>query len=164
MLGGIGGRRWRGRPRMRWLDGITDSMDISLSWWRTGSSGVLWFMRSQRVRHDWATELNWTELKGGLWLSDNRLLRYQSLLLEGPIVQLKTCSALNPATFLPEWLDKKPEHDCHQVLALNYSAREGLKDKRLENPDETMFTDGSSFVDKGDHKAGFAVVTLSKIF
>ena len=31
MLGGIGGRRRRGRPRMRWLDGITDLMDVSLS-------------------------------------------------------------------------------------------------------------------------------------
>ena len=35
------------------------------SWWWTGRHGVLWFMRSQRVGHDWATELNWTE---GLWV------------------------------------------------------------------------------------------------
>ena len=33
----------------------------SRSWWWTGRSGVLWFMGSQRVRHDWVTELNWTE-------------------------------------------------------------------------------------------------------
>ena len=34
-------------------------------WW-TGRPGVLWFMGSQRVRHDWATELNWTIVSGGL--------------------------------------------------------------------------------------------------
>ena len=33
----------------------------SRCWWLTGRSGVLWFMRLQRVGHDWATELNWTE-------------------------------------------------------------------------------------------------------
>ena len=64
MLGGIGGRRRRGRQRMRWLDGITYSMHTwvwvnSRSWWRTGRPGVLWFMGSQRVGHDWVTELNW---------------------------------------------------------------------------------------------------------
>ena len=34
----------------------------SRSWWWTGRPGVLWFMESQRVGHDWAPELNWTEL------------------------------------------------------------------------------------------------------
>ena len=38
------------------------------SWWGTGRPGVLWFMGSQRVGHDWATELNWAELAGVLYL------------------------------------------------------------------------------------------------
>ena len=67
MLGGIGGRRRRGQQRMRWLDSITNCMDMSLSKlrevvmdreaWRAAIHGVT------IIRHDSATELNWIYLQ-----------------------------------------------------------------------------------------------------
>ena len=70
---------------------------------------------------------------------------------------------LNPATFLPEKQNETPDHDCSQFLTLNYAAREDLVDTPLDNPDMEIFTDGSSFVRDGKHKAGYAMVTAEQV-
>ena len=107
MPGKIEGRRRRGRWRMRWLDGITDSMDMVLgrlqsSWWWTGRPGMLRFMGSQRVWHDWAIELNWTEF--------NKLMIYKC-------IHIFTISKLQHNTrwhyeFIFNWLFKNWTSKC----------------------------------------------------
>ena len=108
MLGGIGGRKRRGRQRMRWLDGIhwLDGREWvwvnSGSRWWTGRPGLLRFMGSRRVGHDWATGLNWTEYGSS---------KYYLLLLLNHFSRVQLCAT--------------PQTAAHQApLSLGFSRQE----------------------------------------
>ena len=111
MLGRIGGRRRRRRQRMRWLNGITNLMDMSLSelrgWWWTGRPGVLEFMGLQRVRHDWVTELKlviaFLPRKALISSLISWLQSPYAVILEPPKIKSLTVSTVSPSI-------------CHEVM------------------------------------------------
>ena len=113
MLGKTEGRGRRGQQRMgdnRGWDGRMASLTQwtwvwvdSGNWWWTGRPGMLWFMRSQGVRHDWATELNWLYGKKVCLLIPKHLpIRGTSLLFESPWDSSSSVPILAPTT-LPRW-------------------------------------------------------------
>lgn len=93
------------------------------------------------------------------WLSNARITYYQAMLLNPEQVQFGATASLNPATLLPNmepgaWVP----HDCHQILAATHGTREDLTDQPLSDAEPTWYTDGNSFLQNSEQKAGAVVV------
>ncbi|XP_026548753.1 uncharacterized protein LOC113430529 [Notechis scutatus] len=103
------------------------------------------------------------EMKGHLWLTNPRMLKYQAILTHNPMITITQSTSLNPATLLPE-PDTELVHDCIHTIEETYASRPDMKDVPLPAPDYTLFTDGTSYLHEGIRKAGYAVVTLDEVW
>ena len=92
-------------------------------------------------------------------MSDQRILRYQVVLMENPGLTISPCEVLNPATLLPIPEGSLPFHSCLETLAHWTKPQEGLSEDPLTNPEKIWYTDRSSFVLDGKRRAGYAVVS-----
>ena len=92
-------------------------------------------------------------------MSDQRILRYQVVLMESPGLTISSCEVLNPATLLPTPEGPLPFHSCLETLDHWTKSQEGLSEDPLTNPEEISYTDGSSFVLDGKRRTGYAVVS-----
>ena len=96
------------------------------------------------------------------WLSNARMTHYQAMLLDTDRVQFGPVVALNPATLLP-LPEKGAPHDCLEILAETHGTRPDLTDQPIPDADHTWYTDGSSFLQEGQRKAGAAVTTETEV-
>ena len=96
-------------------------------------------------------------------MSDQRILRYQVMLMENPGLTISSCDVLNPSTLLPTPEGSLPFHSCLETLDHSTKPQEGLSEDPLTNPEEIWYTDGSSFVLDGKRRAGYAVVSNFEI-
>ena len=97
--------------------------------------------------------------RGHLWMSDQRILRYQVVMMENPGLTISPCEVLNSATLLPTPKGSLSFHSCLETLDHWTKPREGLSEDLLTNPEEIWYTDGSSFVLDGKRRTGYAVVS-----
>ncbi|RMB97507.1 hypothetical protein DUI87_25988 [Hirundo rustica rustica] len=102
------------------------------------------------------------EVKGGHWLSPQRFLKYQAIMVEQDDVEIVVTNIINPASFLSGNQREPVHHDCLETIEASYSSRLDLKDTPLDDA-ETWFTDGSSYIISGKRHAGYAVTTCRKV-
>lgn len=103
------------------------------------------------------------EQKGSHWLSPQRFLKYQAILVEQDDVEITVTNIVNPASFLSGTQDEPVSHDCIETIEATYSSRPDLQETPLEDAEDTWYTDGSSFMRQGQRKAGYAITTTQQI-
>ena len=96
-------------------------------------------------------------------MSDQRILRYQVMLMENPGLTLSPCEVLNPTTLLSTPEGSFPFHSCLETLDHWTKPREGLSEDPLTNPEETWYTDGNSFILDEKRRDRYAVVSNFEI-
>lgn len=101
------------------------------------------------------------DYKGHYWFTTSRMLKYQGLLTQNAQVEVKQSTNLNPATLIPD-PEEAVAHDCIQTLDTVYASRPDLKDQPLPHAQYNLYTDGSSFMENGHRKSGYAFVTLTE--
>ena len=97
--------------------------------------------------------------RGDLWMSDQRILRYQVMPMENSGLTISPCEVLDLATLLPIPEGSLPFHSCLETLYHLTKPREGLSEDPLISLEEIWYTDGSSFVLDGKRRARYAVVS-----
>ncbi|KAF4792219.1 hypothetical protein TURU_123169 [Turdus rufiventris] len=85
------------------------------------------------------------EVKGGHWLSPQRFLKYQAVIVEQDNVEIVVTNMVNPASFLSGNQGEPVHHNFLETIEVSYSSRPDMKDPSLDDT-ETWFTDGSSYV------------------
>ena len=92
-------------------------------------------------------------------MSEQKILRYQLMLMENPGLTISPCEVLNPATLLSTPEGSLPFHTCLETLDHWRKPQEGLSEDPLTNPEEIWYTDESNFVLDGKGRSGYAVVS-----
>ena len=96
-------------------------------------------------------------------MSDQRILRYQVVLMKNPGLIVSHFEVLNPANHLPTLKSSLPFHSCLETSNHCTEPQEGLSEDPLTNPEEIEYTDGSSFVLDEKRRARYAVVSNFEI-
>ena len=87
-------------------------------------------------------------------MPDQRILRYQTVLMENPGFIISPCEVLNPTTLLPTPKGSLPFHSWLETLDHWTKPLEGLLEDPLTNPEEVCYSDGNSFVLDGKRRTG----------